>query len=122
METVVSARVVEFSNGLVTVLSGKTKLVSLSPEVAPGSEVYVCIRAEDVILVKGEPLQSSPRNSLPVTVTDMNPEGPAVRIDLDGGFRLSALLTKQACEDLALKIGDHALALVKAPHVHLIPR
>ena len=53
METVQPARVVEAAEGLVTILAGQTKLVSLSPPLALGTEVYACIRAEDVILVKG---------------------------------------------------------------------
>ena len=35
---------------------------------------------------------------------------------------VTALLTKQACEEMALKSGDAVIALVKAPHIHLIPR
>jgi len=52
----------------------------------------------------------------------LNPEGPLVRIELDCSFPLSALLTRQACEELALQQGDGVLALVKAPNIHLIPR
>ena len=44
------------------------------------------------------------------------------RIELDCGFTLSALLTHQACEELALEQNDAVLALIKAPNVHLIPR
>jgi molybdate transport system ATP-binding protein len=122
VETIQLARVSESREGLVTVVVGQTKLVSLSPQLPPGTEVYVCIRAEDVILVKGNPLHSSPRNALTGTVTALKPEGPVVRVDLDCGFRLSALLTKQACEEMALQPGNQILALIKAPHLHLIRR
>jgi molybdate transport system ATP-binding protein len=122
METVQAGRVVESGDGLVTVAVGQSKLVSLSPELGVGTEVYVCIRAEDVILVKGLPARSSPRNCLSVAVKSLNAEGPVVRIELLGGFPLAAILTKQACEELALKEGDQVMALIKAPQVHLIPR
>jgi molybdate transport system ATP-binding protein len=122
METVQPARVVDSANGLVTVTAGERKLVSVAQPLPAGTEVYVCIRAEDVILVKGEPLHSSPRNALSARVTHLTPEGSLVRINLDAGFALAALLTKQACEELAIKPDDNVLALVKAPHVHLIPR
>jgi len=82
----------------------------------------VCIRAEEVILVKGEPAKSSPRNALRGKVCALTPEGPMRRIELDCGFPLMALLTKQACEDLALEPGVEVLALIKVPQVHLIPR
>ncbi len=122
METVQPARVVESANGLVTVAVGHSKLISASPPLPAGSEVYVCIRAEDVIVVKGELLHSSARNALSAVVTNLTAEASLVRINLDTGFALAALLTKQACEELAIKPGDNMLALVKAPHVHLIPR
>jgi molybdate transport system ATP-binding protein len=122
METVQPGRVSESAEGLVTVMAGPCKLVSLSSHLPPGTEVYVCIRAEDVILVKGEPSRSSPRNCLPVVVRRVTPEGPVMRIDLEGGFPLAAMLTKQACEELALAPGDKVIALIKAPQIHLIPR
>jgi molybdate transport system ATP-binding protein len=81
----------------------------------------VCIRAEDVILMRGEPVRSSPRNCLRARVRKLEPEGPMVRIELDCGFALSALLTKQACDELALAPGEPVLALIKAPQIHLIP-
>ena len=48
------------------------------------------------------------------------PEGPVVRVMLDCGFPLVALVTKPGCEALALREGGPVAALVKAPHVHLI--
>jgi molybdate transport system ATP-binding protein len=122
METVQPAQVLDSADGLVTVLAGRTKLISLHPALSAGAEVYVCIRAEDVVLVKGEPIQSSSRNALSSVVTALDPEGPVVRVSLDCGFGLTALLTKNACEQLALKPGDPAQALVKAPQIHLITR
>jgi molybdate transport system ATP-binding protein len=122
VETVHPAVVVGSGDGLVTVEVGQTRLISLSPPLQTGADVYVCIRAEDVILVKGQPVQSSPRNSLAVTVTQLSTEGPVVRIGLDGGFALTALLTKQACEELAVRPGERLQALVKAPNIHLVSR
>ena len=49
------------------------------------------------------------------------PAGPLIRIDLDCGFPLVAMLTRQACEELDLQPGARVVALVKAPQVHLIP-
>jgi molybdate transport system ATP-binding protein len=55
-------------------------------------------------------------------VRSLAPEGPMMRIELDGGFPLKALLTRQACDELALRAGASVMALIKAPHIHLIPR
>jgi molybdate transport system ATP-binding protein len=122
METVQPARVLDSVNGLTSVRVGEAQLISLASSLTPGSEVYVCIRAEDVTLVKGQPTQSSPRNCLPVVVKDLVTEGPVVRISLEAGFPLTAMLTKQACEELTLTRGDEMTALIKAPQIHLIPR
>ena len=122
MEMVHPGKVLASADGLVTVATGSTKLVSLNAPIAADADVYVCIRAEDVILVKGVPAQSSPRNCLAVVVKRMSTEGPTVRIELQGGLPLAAVLTKQACEELALKPGDQVTTLIKAPNVHLIQR
>jgi molybdate transport system ATP-binding protein len=123
VETVQPARILNEAAGLIIVAVGGVKLATV-PQGLPDAarEVFVCIRAEDVILLKGEERNSSPRNRLAATVQSVIREGPMMRIDLDCGFPLIALLTKQACEELALKEGDRVVALVKAPHVHLIPR
>jgi len=122
VETVQPGRVLERGD-LVTIAIGENRLLGLAGDLPPRTtDVFVCIRAEDVILTKGEPVWRSPRNSLNAVVRELTLEGPMVRIDLDCGFALSALLTRQACDELGLKAGERVLALVKAPNVHLIPR
>ena len=122
VETVQPATVLESSDGLVTLQAGTTRLVALSPPLEAGAEVYACIRAEDVILMRGDVGQSSPRNSLAVAVVRLTSEGSVVKIDLDAGFPLTALLTKQAREELAVQPGERLRALVKAPNIHLVSR
>ena len=122
IETIQPGQIVQREEGLISVSVGDRILHSASENISPETRnVYVSIRAEDVILLKGEIGLSSPRNHLPAIVTNILPTGPMMRLDLDCGFPLTALLTKQACEEMQLKIGDSAIALVKAPHVHLIP-
>jgi molybdate transport system ATP-binding protein len=122
IETIQPGRVLHEGDGLVTVEAGHARLVSLNSQLPSGTEVYVCIRAEDVILVKGLPAQSSPRNCLDAIVRTVTTEGPVVRIELDAGFPLTAILTKQAREELGIQPGEAVKALVKAPQVHLIQR
>ena len=123
VETVQPGRVLAAEEGLVTVEVAGKKLVALAPDLPSGTtEVYVCVRAEDVILVKGEPGQSSPRNALPALVRRLTREGAMVRVDLDCRFPLAALLTRNACEELTLAEGARVVALIKAPQLHLIPR
>jgi molybdate transport system ATP-binding protein len=122
IETVQAGRIVEEREGLFTVQVGAVKLTALNRELpAEIAQVFVCIRAEDVILLKGDS-PSSPRNHLAAAVVALSREGPMMRIDLDCGFPLCALLTRQACEELDVRPGNQVYALVKAPNVHLIPR
>jgi molybdate transport system ATP-binding protein len=123
METVQPGRVVELKEDLVVVAIGETKLTALRQNFPAGArDVFVCIRGEDVILMKGADQPSSPRNHLPAIVTTVTRVGPVARIALDCGFALSALLTKQAVEEMNLQPNDRIMALVKAPNVHLITR
>lgn len=121
-ETVLIGQVLRVADGLATVMVGDLPLTAVAGTLSPGvTAVYVCIRAEDVILSKVENGHASPRNRLPVVVRRLTPEGPLVRIELDCGFSLAALLTRPACEELAVKEGSSLLALIKAPQIHLIP-
>jgi molybdate transport system ATP-binding protein len=122
VETVQPGRVLERGE-LVTVAVGEQRLLALGVDLpTDAKDVYVCIRAEDVMLMKGEPVRSSPRNCLSGIVRGIMSEGPMMRIELDCSFPLSALLTRQASEELALQQGDRVFALVKAPNIHLIAR
>jgi molybdopterin-binding protein len=75
-----------------------------------------------VILSQDEQAHSSPRNRLRAVVRSIMPEGSMVRIELDCGFPLMALLTKQGYEEMALNENDTTFALIKAPQIHLIAR
>jgi molybdate transport system ATP-binding protein len=119
-ETVQPGTIVGVEDGLATVQVGPARLVAVAPE-PPGHEVFVCIRGEDVALHRAGG-DGSPRNRLAAVVDSLTPEGALVRVGLDCGFRLVALVTRPACADLGLQVGDHLTAVIKAPAVHLIPR
>jgi molybdate transport system ATP-binding protein len=55
-------------------------------------------------------------------VVALQPEGGVVRVAMDCGFSLSALITRPACDELRLAPGSTATALVKATAVHVISR
>jgi molybdate transport system ATP-binding protein len=84
--------------------------------------VFVCIRAEDVILETSQRGDVSARNQLTGHVTAIQPEGGVVRVTVDCGFSLNALITRPACDELRLTKDSAVTAVVKATAVHLIPR
>ena len=123
VETVQPGRIQKVEGGLASVAVGQVRLTAVLPELPAGTtDVHVCIRAEDVILLRDASVSSSARNQVSATIRTLTNSGPLVRIELECGFPLSALLTRQACEELALQPGEQVTVLVKAPHVHLIPR
>jgi molybdate transport system ATP-binding protein len=123
IETVLEARCESRADGLLGFRTGEARLVAVDPgAIEPGQEALLCIRAEDVILTGAEDSASSPRNRMPVRVLRMEPDGAMVRLALDAGFPLKALLTRQACSELGLEPGARAWAAIKAPQIHIIPR
>jgi molybdate transport system ATP-binding protein len=121
VETVVPGDIVESANGLVTVRVGASRIrVAQAAIIAPS--VFVCIRAEDVVLDTAPRGEVSARNQLTGRVTAIQPEGGVVRVTVDCGFSLSALITRPACDELRLTGASIVTAVVKATAVHLIPR
>jgi molybdate transport system ATP-binding protein len=120
-ENVVPARVVGRQDGLVQVEIGSARMVAVDPGNVEG-EVFACIRAEEVLLERAPDAVTSARNQLSGTVTAMSLESPLVRVTLDCGFRLVALVTRSGAEQVGLAVGRPAVALVKAPAVRVVPR
>jgi molybdate transport system ATP-binding protein len=122
-ETVVPGRILHNENGLATVAVGEVKLLAITGDLPAGTQaVHVCIRAEDVILTRDSETNTSARNRIHATVKSLQPETPLIRIELDCGFPLRALLTRQSAEEMALCPGAPVIAWIKAPQIHLIPR
>lgn len=120
VETVFPGKVIGIHEGLASVEVGRTTLTALSPEAA-AQNVFVCIRGEDVILQR-EAAPSSVRNRLAARIVSVRLENALVRIELDAGFPLLALVTRPACDELGLRAGETITALIKAPAIHLVAR
>lgn len=121
IETALAGRVVESCAGLATVEVRGVTLHALAAE-GVGADVFVCIRAEDIVLEKGETGATSARNRLQGRVTEVSSMGALMKISLDCGFPLSAVVTRSAVEDLQLGAGAPVAASIKAGAVHLVPR
>jgi tungstate transport system ATP-binding protein len=124
VENIVSGRVRSLADGLAMLEMGEALVESVASSPELGAEVLVCLRPEDVVIEPGGPDShpTSARNHLHGRVSRITPLGAQVRVVVDCGFPLVALITKQSLEDLQLKVGDEAIALFKASAVHLIPR
>lgn len=120
-ENVLPVRIAGREEGLVVVEAGAARLVAVDPGGLQG-DAFACIRAEEVLLEGAPGGATSARNHLRGTVTRLVDEGPLVRVTLDCGFRLVALVTRSGARELGLESGREVVALVKAPAVRLVPR
>ena len=123
IEAVLPARVVASSGGVLEVRVANIVLhVAERDPIAPGSDVYACVRAEDVTLETRSPGLASTRNHLAARVVGIGSEGPIDRVALDCGFPLDALITHRSREEMNLTNGDAVTAAIKATSIHLVPR
>ena len=79
---------------------------------------YAAIRAEDITLSR-EPMHTSAQNQLTGVVRALVPAGPVVRVTIDVGIPLVALLTSASAEAMGLAPGARVHAQLKATAVHL---
>ncbi|EXJ16576.1 TOBE domain-containing protein [Imhoffiella purpurea] len=89
---------------------------------APGVEAFALIKSSFVILATEDGgLKTSARNRLCGTIERINSGAvnTEVVVALDGGARLTAMITNESVQELALSEGKRACALIKAPHVIL---
>jgi molybdate transport system ATP-binding protein len=121
VDTILLGRIAAVEDGLATIVVAGRDIHAQAPGEA-GHEAAVLIRAEDVALARHDVSDSSVMNRWRATVVAHAPEGPFVRVALDCGFRLSALVTRDAWRRLALASGGEAWAVVKASAIRALPR
>lgn len=120
VETVVPGRVLAQHEGTVSIDVGGVTLEAVEP-LPEGSDVLVCLRPEDVTLIAPTQAgQSSARNRVAGRVTRLAPAGAQVRVTLDCGFPLVALITRRSAQELHLAPGEEVIASFKAGAIHLI--
>ncbi len=116
--------------GVENIFSGKSELkkglaridirnVLIEAVTQKEGKVKVCIRPEDIILSK-RPIKSSGRNMLKGKITEISDRGTIVKLKVDVGRELAAIITKRSFLDMKLKIGSEVYAAFKASSVHVI--
>ena len=86
-----------------------------------GSAAYAIIKASSVMLVTGEAIQTSARNKIAGTISQVTAGAvnSEVLLDLGQGLNIAAIITKDSCERLGLSKGLPAQALIKASSIML---
>ncbi len=121
VETILDGQVVEWTRDLALVDIGG-QMVEVAQRAEPGERVRLCVRPEDVTVFPGDPKPGGSRefNRLGGRVQRLVPSGPHVRVVIDCGFPLIALVTQRSVEDLGFAPGAHVTAHFKATAPHLL--
>jgi molybdopterin-binding protein len=91
-------------------------------DIPEGRRVSLFIRPEEVTLAASDSVseKSSMRNRIIGRITRIVPSGPFVRVSIDCGFVLTALITRRSCTDLGFAHGSMVIAGVKATAIHVL--
>lgn len=123
MENILAGCVVGVREGIATVQVGQSTIETVVSG-HPQGEVLACVRPEDITLASPAALDcpTATHNRLRGTVQVVKPAGPNVRVVVDCGVPLAALITRRSSEELSLTPGAQVAALIEADRVHLIYR
>jgi len=113
----------ENSEGLATITIGQHEMDTCC-ELKPGNSAILLIPYDDITLMLSNPEDhtTSARNRFPGKVVKMFPTGSQMRVMVDCGFPLTALITRRSAEEMGLKEGSAVVAAVKAVSIHVISR
>ncbi|MFH1087176.1 MAG: ABC transporter ATP-binding protein [Chloroflexota bacterium] len=111
------------SGGLASIAVGEHVLDAVS-ELSPGAEVALYLRYEDVTVLvpSSEARPSSARNHLKGRIVKLFSAGAQLKVTLDCGFPLVALVTRRSGDDLGLAVGQPVVASFKASSLHITRR
>jgi molybdopterin-binding protein len=122
VETVIAGKVAACQNGQVIVAANGLSLETVG-DLEVGKPVLFCLRPEDITLSTSESTSvTSARNHLNGRITQMTPSGPLVRVVVDCGLPVVALITHGSANEMKLVEGMPITASFKATAVHLISR
>lgn len=117
-ENVLKGRVVSADGGTLRVDVGGM-LLEAAADASPGDTLYAGLRPENIVLSKTTS-QSSIRNSFQGTVTEVRVLGALVRVKVDCGVGLNALITRQSAEEMGLVPGVPVYVQFKASSIHVL--
>lgn len=124
VENLIPGVVAEQNDGLALV-NLKDAVAEVVSDARVGARVLVALRPEDVVVgpvPATPPPSTSARNRMRGRITRVTPVGSQVRLRLDCGFPLVALITRRSHEELAFKEGSPVALSFKATAAHLLVR
>jgi tungstate transport system ATP-binding protein len=119
---IIHGTVISQNEGLALVDVGGQQLEAVS-ELSPTTKVTMFLHDDDITLSLASPQTrfSSARNQFTGKVAKFLPIGSQIRITVDCGIPLVALITRRSWEEMRLKTGETLVASFKASSIHVIP-
>ncbi len=123
VENLLPGRVAAAADGLVTVDTGRLR-IRAPGDGRVGRRVLACVRPEDVVLrtAEGRPTRDSALNHYFGRVSELVPVGIQVRVHVECGDPVVALVTRHSVQELGLAPGSPVTVSFKASAIHLIER
>ncbi|PKL69834.1 MAG: ABC transporter ATP-binding protein [Methanomicrobiales archaeon HGW-Methanomicrobiales-1] len=119
IDTILKGVVQTNENGHATVMLDHASFEAITP-CPPGKRVALYIRPEEVTISIPDGIQkTSVRNRLIGTITKLVSLGPFIRVTVECGTPITALITTRSCGELGLKAGMTVVASVKATAIHV---
>ncbi|MFA6226853.1 MAG: ABC transporter ATP-binding protein [Methanoregula sp.] len=120
IDTVIKGVVQSNERGLATIAIGNASFEVVTP-CPPGKTVALYIRPEEVTISIPESgaRKTSARNQLVGEIEKLVSLGPFIRVTIDCGTPIIALITTRSCGELGLAIGTTVIASVKASAIHV---
>lgn len=86
-----------------------------------GTRVFICIRAEDIVLGRQAPPGLSVRNVIPGRVLEVSRSRQTTLVYVDVGVRIAVKMTPEAADELHLRPGEEVVCLVKTHAIRMGP-
>lgn len=116
VENLYSGRITGRDDGVSLIDVGGATLCSIPGD--QDGEVSVSIRPEDILISPESPVISA-RNKLPGVVTDVVDNGTLVRLCIDVGIPMVAVMTRQGFHEMEIGEGGPVWVAFKATSVHV---
>jgi tungstate transport system ATP-binding protein len=121
VENILEGVVAENEAGLAAIDANGVRIAACS-SASPGTPVTLYMRPEDVTLYEKDNIRSSARNRFAGQITEVIPIGPMVRLKVDVGVKLTAVITQRSFEELGLAQRNEITLAFKASAIHVVER
>jgi molybdate/tungstate transport system ATP-binding protein len=119
-ENILRGTVTSCGDGLCTVDIGKNHVVVVAGR-EKGTRVALCIRADDITVLRSDGGKTSARNTFEGPVIRKTFSGSLATITVDIGVEVTALVTGKSAAELELDTGTPVCISFKATAVHVVP-